>query len=754
VQFLNPALLAGALLFAVPLLIHLLNRQRHKRRPWAAMDFLLRAYQKQRNRLRNENLLLLLLRCLIPILLAIAIARPLLQEAASLLSGGGVVHHVFVLDASYSMGVQQDGARSPFERARALIGRALDRFEANPNRNDKVTLVHAGVRPRFLVRGDLDTAAARTAWLQATKPDDAASDLSDAVSQVLDALEESKDAQTQVYVLTDLQARSLGDAVADPDEAAGPELQDTLRDLFDELRAREGLQLHVIDTGPMSAGLGGSVDNVQITDLRLTDPTAVQKTAAEIVATVRNLGAAETTCEVTIEVDGGEPARKVIKVPAGADGEADFQVTFRSPGKRRVRAALTQDALTADDERYLSVNVRDRIRILLVDGRDGGDPLKSYAYLWQAMLDPDENVLPMFAVEVVDIVSLLGGQCTPKDYDVVVLADVERLNNRAAAAISDALRAGRGVLCQFGPQCEADSYNLHLYAAGEGPMPFRLVQPLGGAPGSSTVRAPSIVDREHPLLREFEEDVYREILQAIPLWRWHGVAADSLADSAAVALRVTDAEQTPLFLSQPFGEGQAVFLTSPIGSEYDAARWNRLDDPLVSFPLLHGIVKWLALPAVDRFAASVGSALSCSLDARPIEVEVERATRDGRPRAPVAEAGKPLPGGRFALPTFTETAFAGFYTYELALDRDSGREPLSLPFAVNVDPADGELTYPTHVEVQAALGVEKVLDALPSAAAAADGPDRSDLGPTLLLLTLLLVLGEAALARHVAARRT
>ncbi|MGK0153980.1 MAG: hypothetical protein ACI9SE_000930, partial [Neolewinella sp.] len=58
-QFLNPALLAGALLFAVPLLIHLLNRQRHKRRPWAAMEFLMRAYQKQRNRLRRENLLLL-----------------------------------------------------------------------------------------------------------------------------------------------------------------------------------------------------------------------------------------------------------------------------------------------------------------------------------------------------------------------------------------------------------------------------------------------------------------------------------------------------------------------------------------------------------------------------------------------------------------------------------------------------------------------------------------------------------------------
>ena len=237
---------------------------------------------------------------------------------------------------------------------------------------------------------------------------------------------------------------------------------------------------------------------MQITGLRLTDPAAVQKTPAEVIATIKNLGTTTANCEVTLDVDGGEPIRKIVEVPAGAEGEADFHLTFRTPGAHRVRAMLVNDSLAADDERFLTVNVRDRIRILLVDGKDGGDPLQSYAYLWRAMLDPDENTLPMFAVETVDIVTLLGGQCTPKNYDVVVLADIERLNNRAAVALTDALRAGTGVLCQFGPQCEIESFNLHLHAAGEGPMPFRLLPPIGGAPGSSTVRSPSIVDMEHP----------------------------------------------------------------------------------------------------------------------------------------------------------------------------------------------------------------------------------------------------------------
>ncbi len=69
-------------------------------------------------------------------------------------------------------------------------------------------------------------------------------------------------------------------------------------------------------------------------------------------------------------------------------------------------------------------------------------------------------------------------------------------------------------------------------------------------------------------------------------------------------------------------------------------------------------------------------------------------------------------------------------------------------------PAEGELRYPTHEEAKQALGLPRILTGLPTVATAADGPDKSDLGPTLLLLTLLFVLGEAALARFVSARRS
>ncbi len=780
-QFLNPALLAGALLFAVPLVIHLLNRQRHKKRPWAAMEFLLRAYQKQRNRLRNENLLLLLLRCLVPIVLALAIARPVLQAAAGLLGGSVVVHHVVLVDGSYSMGMRQDGGQSPFDKARTLVGRLLDGFEASTERNDKVTLVLAGTRPRFLARGDLALQTARNQWLQMQKPEDAGGDLGEALRQVVDAVEEANDPEVQVYVFSDQQQHALGAALtspaggdkpkqpaapAPPNAAAGAaspadpapaasDLADTLRDHVEQLQKRPGTQVHWIDVGPFASGkTGGSVDNVQLTDLRISQPAAVLRSAVEVVATIRNRGQAAQNVEVTLDVDGAEPMRKLVAVPAGGEGEADFQLSFREPGKRRVRASLTNDVLAADDERFLVVDVRERIRVLLVDGEANGDPLLAYRTVFQSVLDPDPTALPTFAVETVDTVALLGGQCTPKNHDVVVLADVERLNNRAAAALVEALQAGRGLFVAFGERTDADSFNLLLHESGAGPQPFRLLRALGAPAGSSTVRAPQIELPDHPLLREFEEAIYRDVLQAIPVWRWLGSSADSLHPDAAVVLRVTDAERSPLLVARPFGEGKAVFLTSPLASEFKADRWNRLDDPMVAFPLLHGLVKWLALPANDPFHVPVGGELVCSLPARPEDVEVQRPERDGRPRAPLAEEPVALPGNRFRLPSLSDTPFAGFYVFDCKLEREAGKEALSLPFAVNVAVDEGELRYASHDELRQALALTRVLDALPQIVDVQQDGKQGELGPTLLLLTLLFVLGEAALARYVSVRRS
>ena len=758
--FLQPALLFGALLFAVPLVIHLLNRQQHKRREWAAMEFLLRAYKKQRRRLRRENLLLLLLRCLVPVLLALAVARPVFREAAALLGGGGAVHHVFVLDASYSMGLQRDGGQSAFDRGRAMAARALERLEAQRNDNPKVTLVCAGVRPRFLARADLDVRGARADWMALSRPEDGAADLTEAMGQVASLVEESTDPEVQVHVLTDLQARALGTALADPAAAAaaGPEFRDTLKDQFDRIRKVERAELHLVDVGPFASGRsGGRADNVQLLGLRLEQPVAVVRVPVSVVATVRNAGTSPVAAQVTLDVDGSEPTRKVVNLDPGAEGEAEFQLVFRETGRRRLHASLQGDGLTADDEWFRSVEVRERVRVLVVDGAAAEDPLRTHAWLWRSILDPTAGQGPpdvtVFDVTSTDTLALLGGQVDPAAFDVTVLADVDRLNPRALEAVQKALAAGRGVLVAFGERADLASWNLALHGAGDGPMPFRLQRVAGSPAGSGLPVSTTMVDPDHPALREFDEEVYREVLGAIPVHRWVAASTEDLAPDARVLLRLNDAENSPLLVARAVGEGKAAFWLSGPASEYVPDRWNRFDDPLVAFHLLHGLVKWLALPAVDPFAVQVGGELTATVPARPAELEVQRPERDGGGRTPLADEPRPLASGRYALPPYAQTQHAGCYLYEASLERESGRERLVLPFAVNVDPAEGELRYAAHEEVRAALGIERVLTALATEGRASVDPQRSELGPSLLLALLLFVLGEAAMARHVSVRR-
>ncbi len=111
---------------SIPLIIHLLNRRRFKRITWAAMEFLLAAIQKNRRRMKLENLLVLLLRIAVLVLLALAFAQPFLGKDNPLKLGGGVrVCRIFILDDSYSMGYQS-GTGTPFDLAKRLSDGVLN----------------------------------------------------------------------------------------------------------------------------------------------------------------------------------------------------------------------------------------------------------------------------------------------------------------------------------------------------------------------------------------------------------------------------------------------------------------------------------------------------------------------------------------------------------------------------------------------------------------------------------------------------
>ncbi|MEI8064530.1 MAG: BatA domain-containing protein, partial [Verrucomicrobiota bacterium] len=84
-SFLNLILLGGAAAASIPLIIHLLHKSRFKVVNWAAMHLLDPRHRTQKRRIQIEHWLLLLVRCLIPVVLALLMARPVLTGLQALL---------------------------------------------------------------------------------------------------------------------------------------------------------------------------------------------------------------------------------------------------------------------------------------------------------------------------------------------------------------------------------------------------------------------------------------------------------------------------------------------------------------------------------------------------------------------------------------------------------------------------------------------------------------------------------------------
>src|SRR5258708_30823934 len=103
-SFLNPYLLFGSLALAIPVLIHLVRREKSEIIPFSSLMFLLKVPKRSIRQQKMKNLLLMALRLLILALLVGAFARPYLtQPAKPVVNGNSNRGIVLILDTSYSM---------------------------------------------------------------------------------------------------------------------------------------------------------------------------------------------------------------------------------------------------------------------------------------------------------------------------------------------------------------------------------------------------------------------------------------------------------------------------------------------------------------------------------------------------------------------------------------------------------------------------------------------------------------------------
>ncbi len=525
--FLNPLLLWAVPLCAVPIVIHLLNRRRFHKVPWAAMEFLLAAMKRNRKRLRMEQWLVLLLRTLAVLLLVFLVSRPQL--------GGGTflsarTHHVVVLDDSASM-TQRAGSAALFERAQDRV-RALADDLGEQRGGDLLSIVRtsrAGQPDLWAQRVGPELGRRTGALLKELAVGDQACDLGAVLVATQKRAAEVKEAgRTHYYVVGDLRAHDW----ATPDDKPRPLLLQALS----ALRADTD-QVSVIATA-------GPPANLAVVDVRLLGRLAVVGVSTALAVDVQNFGLDPAPAgSLAVEVDG--QSRVVLPVPPLSPGEKvaiPIAHTFHQAGAHRIDAQIeASEAFPLDDRRTLALDVADKSRVLLIDGQP--DEELGETFFLQAAFEPPES-----GVEVTVATDTATDELDLATFDVVWLCNVQSPTASLCQRLEAFVASGGGLVVTAGALVDATRYDELLWRSGQGllPMPFG---EIAGDPDKPEVA--TLVKPDHPVCGSVAEIVELLLANVVMVKRWLALGDDPTGRTQVVA-RIRDAEGPPLLVTRTY----------------------------------------------------------------------------------------------------------------------------------------------------------------------------------------------------------
>jgi hypothetical protein len=684
-SFLNPWLLAGLALAALPILIHLFDRRRLPEQALPTLRFLMQAREQVKRRIRLRDALLLAARVLALALLALLVAHPILRGDGPVASAGahGPRSIIFILDGSFGMHYRID-KETLFERAKQRL--AADTQAMGPG--DEAALVVCDDRWRLLTDGFQPGDVTRRA-AGALAPEDAAIRWSECLRGTLTLLNKARNPAIEIRALTNL-------AAAGWENAALPEAD-----------PERPVALHVIDVA------GRELPNRSVLAASLTHGygSLGERWSASIRA--GNYGAAAEGIGVRLRTaDGNSIAEGFFDWKAPGTQDKIFDLT--APGAEYVngKVVLEADNLPEDDEFAFQFYFGKPLRVLIIDGAPGTFAEDSASYFVDTALRPGPTssaINPQVLTRTNFVFADLAG------HDVLMLLNVGNLAPDSISALEKFVRAGGGIFWSMGDHVGAAEYGrLGSLMPGR----FRTVRDMR-LPGSDGVTLKSFPSR-HAMFQDLQlgnlatsrVDVY--------------VQLEQIASNAQVLLEFSDG--APALISTRLGQGRILWFASSLD-----ASWSNLPYRPFYLPLLQQSVRYLGgtLGPASQEGVRVGGHVNLNLrkDIKNVRIEAP----DGRSH------NVPVDGER-AL--FTETRRAG-------LHRVWGENDLPMPeanFIIVRDPEASDLARLAPVDLEARLqnaGFGGVVEGVGGSAERTVDP----ILPLLGVLALLL-LGEARLARR------
>lgn len=502
--FLVPAFLAGLAALAIPLLLHLRQRDRSQPLRFPSLMFLRRIPIETAHRRRVTDLPLLLLRALAVLLAVLAFSRPVVQRVGSAMAATPERVVILALDRSMSMGHAAVWPAA-MDSARAVI--------AGLAAGDRVGVLAFDDDAAIMQPITTDHAAA-LASLGTIRPGARGTRFAVALRAARQQLLAGNLATAEVVVISDLQRSGIG-GIADLALPSGI----TVRGL--SVAAPSAANRNV--SGLSVARLGGG-------------------TAGRIAVTAEVRGralVAAQTARATLMVNNREAGARDVEIPADGMVTAAFDPVALPPGDARVSVTLDPDDLAADDSFRAVVPAEASQLVLLVT--PGGMSADATLFLERALAIGSD---PAFRVERRSVASLDAASLARAA--VVLLMDVAI---PTSPAFRTWIESGHGAVVVAGQRLGASR-------AGESVMPARgdgevdRLADRGGTLGD--------VALEHPVFLPFRAGG-SAALSSARFIRYARLVADT---GAQVLARFDDG--LPALVEQRIGTGRLLVSAIPL----------------------------------------------------------------------------------------------------------------------------------------------------------------------------------------------
>jgi len=646
---------------AIPVLIHLINLMRHRRQPWAAMEFLLQSQKKNRRRVMFRQLILLLMRMAAVAAVVLLAAGPVLQSRWAGLMLGARTHHVVLLDDSYSMSDRWADTDAFVEAKKAV--RRIAAESVHRGAGERMTLL------RFSRAGGAGRAAEPDLFKQPL-----GGDFSDRLDELLAKLATSQTAAGPLGAL-----RSIAQLAGDEGDHRVLYLisdfrsrqWDEPKDLREELRRAEssGAEIHLIDC------VDRPRPNLAIVSLGPAEGVRGAGVPWPMRVVVQNFGP-ETVRDVLVAlVEDGQarPSATLTEIAPGKTAEGRFLVNFPQPGRHTLAARLESDAVEADNHRYYATDVPADVPVLLIDGGDGPRDVKFLSLALAPGGAVRTGVRPQ-------IESPRYLEQKPLDhFAAVYVAGLNRLDARGVESLERYVSSGGGAAFFLSPQADVKAINERMHRDGRGLFPMALAGPAELAVDRLDP-APDVQVEPAFYFRVFA-DAQNPLLQAVKVQKYFAVPEGRQPPKDST-VRVTARLRggAPLVVERPYGRGRvAAFLTTA------APEWNTWARNPSFVVVIQDLLAHLSKRPQTELAALVGSPIELQLDPAVYRPEIQFIGPDKAELAAVqAQRGA---DGRLRAELAAEAS--GYC--EARLLRVDGTEELR-QLAVNVDPAEGDLS--------------------------------------------------------------